>query len=110
MGQLTMLHSVLRSRRLSRTHSKRLGLSIDEGPVAWHTTKEHRSCGTGALVCPKVGLRGVAGCLDSVTTARATSSRSPRFTAAPMEFGSERDGHGAYKSGPHQGAEQQEGI
>jgi hypothetical protein len=27
-----------------------------------------------------------------------------------MEFGSERDGHGAYKSGPHQGAEQQEGI
>jgi hypothetical protein len=57
-------------------------------------------------MCPKVGLRGVAGCLDSVTTARETGSRFRGVTGAPMEFSAaERDGHGDCTSGPHQGAE-----
>jgi len=49
------------------------------------TTKEHRSCRTSALACPKVWKES-RGCLARVTAARSTSSRArrnePKKTAA----------------------------
>jgi hypothetical protein len=59
---------------------------------------------------PESQSEGVARCLGSVTLQVRYVPELSVHSAADGIFCRERDGHGAYTSGPHQCAEQQEGI